>query len=93
MHNCAMLPITKSYREMGIDADEPDYERELASDWFLRQDEATQRRMMGPGHYDAWKQGLFRLEDMAKLVHSDVWGDAWVESTLRELVGDTNAGA
>ena len=83
---CAMLPITKTYRELGIDVDEPDFKRELASDWFQRQDEATQRKMMGK-LYDPWKAGEFKLEDIPKQVGSDVWGNSWVPRSAKELEG------
>jgi len=89
---CAMLPITKTYRELGIDVDEPDFKRELASDWFQRQDEATQRKMMGT-LYDPWKAGDFKLEDIPKQVENKTWGNSWVPSSLKELVGDGKAQA
>jgi very-short-patch-repair endonuclease len=87
---CYMLPVTKSYEELGIDAPEPEFQRETAREWFRRQDEATQREMMGDAKYEAWKEGRFALEDIAKVNRSDVWGDSWVPKSLRELVG--NAG-
>lgn len=83
---CAMLPITKSYAELGIDAPEPDFSREKGIDWFQRQDEGTQRLMMGSGMWQAWKDGLFALEDIPKKVESDVWGDSWVPKPLYELI-------
>lgn len=87
---CAMIPLTVTYRELGLDVDEPDFTREKASDWFLRQDEGTQRRMMGPGMFEAWQAGEFKLEDIPKQIRSEVWGNSWVPKSLRELSG--NAG-
>ena len=84
---CAMLPITATYAEMGIDAPEPDFSREKGSDWFQRQDEATQRKMMGDAKWEAWKEGRFSLEDLPKQMTSDVWGDSWTPKSLEELVG------
>ena len=43
---CAMLPVTKTYAELGIDAPEPDFSREKGIDWFRRQSEADQQAMM-----------------------------------------------
>lgn len=85
---CAMLPITKTYAELGIDAPEPDFTRELAPDWFERQDEATQRQMMGPGMFEAWKAGQFTLTDIPKLREDATWGNSWVPKTLGELAGE-----
>lgn len=90
VHNCAMLPITMSYRELGIDVDEPDFQREMASDWFQRQDEATQRAMMG-NLYDPWKAGEFKLEDIPKRIKNEIWGDSWVPKSLKELVGNARS--
>jgi len=86
-----MLPITISYRELGLDVDEPEFQRELGRDWFERQDEGTQRRMMGPGLYDAWKAGTVKLEDMPKRVEDRTWGNSWQVSSLRELGIDGKA--
>ncbi len=86
---CAMLPITKSYKELGIDAPEPDFSRELAADWFRRQQENVQRQMMntiGLKAFDAWKDGQFDLPDIPKLIRSDVWGNSRVPKLQRELV-------
>lgn len=88
---CTMLPITKTYHEMGVDVDEPDFSREMAQDWFLRQDADTQEKMMGKGMHAAWKAGVFKLEDIPKLIRSDVWGNSWVPRSLRDLVGEAGA--
>lgn len=85
---CALLPITATYAEMGIDAPEPDFKREMGHDWFLRQAEADQRDMMGQGMWQAWKDGKFDLDAIPKLVTNDVWGNAWVPRSLKDL---TNA--
>lgn len=89
---CAMLPITLPYSELGGAAPEPDFQRELASDWFRRQDEATQRQMLtdsiASDAYDAWQDGLFRLADIPKVRRSDVWGDSWTPKSLADLVGE-----
>jgi len=72
---------------MGIDLDEPDFQREKGEDWFLRQSEADQRVMMGNGMWEAWDRGAIKLGDIPKLVKSDVWGDSWVPRSLKDLMG------
>lgn len=81
---CRMVPITYSWKELGYDVEEPKdlYRREKALDWFLRQPEAVQRRMMGPGYYDAWKSGKIDLQDMLQFNPDPVWGNSW---TVRPL--------
>jgi SPP1 gp7 family putative phage head morphogenesis protein len=83
---CALVPETVSYKDLGFDLPEQPVPP-TARDWFQGQGEETQRRMMGPGRFDAWSSGQVRLEDMAKVVHDDVWGDAAIVKPLKELVG------
>lgn len=85
---CVALPITVTYAELGIDAPEPEFQREMGADWFERQDEATQRAMMGNGMYDAWRAGQFQLGDIPKLREDATWGNSWVPKSLQELTGD-----
>jgi SPP1 gp7 family putative phage head morphogenesis protein len=85
---CTLLPITKTYAELGIDAPEPDFQREMARDWFQSQDEATQREMMGSGKWEAWQEGKFTLDDIPKRVIAGVWGPGWVERSLEDLIGE-----
>ncbi len=89
VHNCALLPVTLTFAEMGIDAPEPQFERETGQDWFRRQTEATQRRMMDGSiskeAFDAWQAGEFTLDDIPKLTESSVWGDSWTPAPLKDL--------
>lgn len=55
-------------------------------DWFKSQPEATQIKMMGGGHYDAWKSGKFQLEDIAQIGHDETWGEQIRISPLSQLV-------
>ena len=87
VHNCCMLPITKTYAELGIDAPEPQFQQETAREWFERQDETTQRGIMGTGAYDAWKDGHFALEDIPQVTRNDIWGDSWTDTPLYQLLG------
>lgn len=60
---------------------------ETGPQWFMRQDAATQRAMMGPGRYTAWQAGKFKLPDLVTVHHDDVWGNSLQVTPLRELVG------
>jgi len=55
--------------------------------WFARQDDATQRAMLGPGRYDAWQSGKFDLSDVVARVENDTWGASLQVRSLAELVG------
>lgn len=77
-HNglCAMLPYLGDKNPV----------RELGADWFDRQSAETQRRMMGPGKYEAWKAGQFTIADMTDTHDDDVYGSMRIERSLKSLL-------
>lgn len=85
---CAILPITKSYAELGINAPEPNFQREQGEDWFRRQPDAVQQDMMGTGKWNAWQDGHFELKDLPHQITSSVWGNSWVPAPLYKLLGE-----
>jgi len=91
---CFKEPETKTYRELGIDADDPPSPvTEDAKSWFGKQPEATQRKMMGNAKFDAWKAGKFDLNDLTKTSTDRVWGDMRVGTPLKDLVIGESGGA
>ena len=82
---CALLPRTKSYKELGINAPEPDFVREKGADWLQRQSEADQHTVL-KALYRPWKDGLITLDQIPKLITSETWGNSWVPSALKDLV-------
>jgi len=63
----------------------PDVKWETGREWFLRQPESVQRRMMGEEYYESWKRGDFALGALRSTVHSDVWGDSPRVTPLSKL--------
>lgn len=61
---------------------------ELGPQWFRGQDEATQREILGPGRFDAWQAGQFRLEEVAVVKRSRQWGDSLQPAPLKDLTGE-----
>lgn len=78
-HNgrCAMLPY------LGDNAPEA-----TGKDWFDRQDEATQRSMMGKDKFDAWKEGKFEFGQLSSTHTDDVYGEMRGETPLKDLIGE-----
>ena len=76
---CALVPVVKGL---------PEVEWKSAHDWFLEQDESTQRGMMGPGMFDAWQGGKFDLADIVAVHHDDTWGDSVGVRSLASLLGE-----
>ncbi len=67
-----------------IGAPEPQWE--TGAEWFKGLDPSTQRDMMGDRLYELWARGKgFEFADLARLTHSDVWGDGLRVATLEEL--------
>jgi len=77
-HNgrCAMLPY------LGDNAPSA-----TGKDWFERQDEATQKAMMGTTKYEAWKEGKFEFGQLSGTHTDDVYGEMRGETPLKELLG------
>lgn len=63
----------------------PRIERELASDWFAKQDPSLQRQMMGPGKFDLYEQGLIGLPDLVQRTTHPVWGSSIGITNLADL--------
>jgi hypothetical protein len=77
---CAMIPVVKGFDRI--------IEEGSGEEWFNAQSEATQRDMLGPGKYEAWKDGKFEFGDLSKTVDDPVYGPMRQEATLKELMGE-----
>jgi SPP1 gp7 family putative phage head morphogenesis protein len=78
-HNCrcTAAPIARGYGQP-VEEDGPT--------WFERQPEAAQRRLLGPGKYDAWRAGQFQLSDLPGEHVDSVYGPMTVERALKDLL-------
>ena len=83
---CAIVPITKTWRELGIDIDDNRPEIETGESWFERQDEATKRGMMGPLAFDLFQQGKITLPDFIGERTSRRWGTSTYQRSVREIM-------
>lgn len=85
---CSMEPLTKTWRELGVDVDEPVVNRESGAEWFERQPEAVKREMMGDRAYGLYRAGKLTLEDFEGMRHSRTWGEQSYERTVSEILAD-----
>lgn len=76
---CSAVPVTRHFDPI----DQPGWER--GQEWFARQDEATQRKLMGAGRFDLWQQGKVGLRDMVYIKENPLWGGSPTMRTLEEL--------
>lgn len=69
---CTQVPIPDGYTHRVPDPDER----------FAQLDEATQRRILGPGRHDVWKAGGHRLSDFIEARNDPVYG---VQRTVKPV--------
>jgi hypothetical protein len=81
---CARGPRTKTWAELGIDIDieEPASALPDAGEWFAQQDERTQRSILGPARYEAWKRGDYPMSDWAVRKPNPAWRASYQTSPL-----------
>ena len=60
---------------------------QLGPTWFRALPADQQLARMGPERYALWQSGTVRLEDMAAMAHSPVWGASPRVPSLAELTG------
>lgn len=58
-------------------------------DWFVTQSPEIQQRILGPGRFDAWRNGAFDLDQLVSRRENPVWGAALVPTPLRDLLNGT----
>jgi SPP1 gp7 family putative phage head morphogenesis protein len=80
-YNCRCTPIPVTILN-------PNPDRRTGIDWFNSLPEARQRKILGPGKFDAWKAGKFELSQLAKQVENEDYGSMRVEAALKDLVGE-----
>ena len=89
---CAAIPVSKTWAELGLgDLGLPETGTALQEGdgeaWFRNQDEATQRRMLRGGKYDAWKAGDIKLSDLVHESTDRRWGRTFSEASLKSITG------
>lgn len=92
---CVMIPVTKTFAELGVPGvagDHIDYGN-TGPEQFATLPAGEQRRILGPGKYDLYKDGRMRLPDLVGRVDSKQWGTMRVERSLRSVETDIAARA
>ncbi|GLY08248.1 phage minor head protein [Actinoplanes sp. NBRC 101535] len=82
---CARLPLTKTWRELGIDLDEPDEDFRSGDQVLAALPAAEQRAILGPARHALYRTGAVALEDMAVLKDNPGWRPSYVPRTVRQL--------
>lgn len=76
---CSRVPVTKTWKELGIDAPEPDgaVKPGDGEKWLNSQPEQVQREILGSRGYDAWKSGDWPSSDWSVRRESSGWRDSY----------------
>lgn len=75
---CARTPVTKTWRELGFDIDEPvSPPVQTGPEWFEDQTPAVQKQILGPARYQAWRDGNYPPEQWATLRQNPEWRPSW----------------
>lgn len=74
---CAMVPLVEGF---------PLPKWQTGEEWFKTLGEDEQRRMMGNGRYEAWRDGLFSFRQLATIGHHPTWGPSARVTSLTHLL-------
>lgn len=83
---CALVPITKSWRDLGFDL--PDHRPPVLEGPAVFADlpASMQRQILGPAKHAAYTDGLITLADLVLPTRSERWGPGRRERSLRSAL-------
>ena len=76
---CSAVPVTKHFDPIN----DPNWER--GQQWFERQSPDTQRKIMGPGRYDLWKNEGVNPREMVYIKENPFWGGSPTVRTIENI--------
>lgn len=79
---CTMIPVIKSIALPQV---------ETGAEWFEKQDETTQRKVLGNPSYEAFKAGKITLKDFVGQRRSKDWGTTRYARSLTQILGRDEA--
>jgi hypothetical protein len=74
---CAAVPITEYSDPPG----------ETGEEWFAKQPEELQRKILGPSKHSLYKTGTMSLSDLVEKTNHPRWGPGLTEASLKTLLG------
>jgi hypothetical protein len=75
---CSQIPIVRGFPRPAFQTGEV---------WFRSQPPALQKKMMGPGRFDAWQNGRFQFGQLVTVVDDETWGPSAQVTTVTDLLG------
>jgi SPP1 gp7 family putative phage head morphogenesis protein len=94
---CTMLPVTKTFKELGLNVEEAKQPPQLThsgDELFNLLSESDKERILGPAAYRAFKDGVTNgsLKPFVKETDNYIWGQGRSVRSLREILGPAGAG-
>jgi SPP1 gp7 family putative phage head morphogenesis protein len=86
---CARIPKLRSWKDLGIDLDEPPDTLPDAKAKFAALSQADQLAIMGPARLELLKSGEAKWEDLATRRSTTGWRDSWAPTPVKDLGGST----
>ncbi|MFC5744817.1 phage minor head protein [Actinomadura rugatobispora] len=83
---CSRAPRAMSWRDLGIDLDEPEDDIPNAEAAFWALPRATQLRIMGAARLELFDRGAVAWEDFAQLRDNPGWRPSWNVTPIKDLV-------
>lgn len=82
---CARIDITKTWRELGFDIDEPADQFPDARAWYDGLTDESKLELMGPTRKQLLDDGLVKWEDLATVRKTDAWRDSYGPTSVKDL--------
>lgn len=83
---CARIDLTKTWRELGFNIDEPADTFPDAQAWYGNLTPDSQAEIMGRARRDLLNSGAIGWDDLATVKHTDGWRDSWHVTPVKDLL-------
>lgn len=83
---CARVSITKSWKDLGFDIEEPESIAPDAEEVFNSLTPETQRAIMGGTRLELLQSGDIKWADLSTVKHTDGWRDSHVVTPVKDLL-------
>lgn len=83
---CARVSVTKSWRDLGFDIDEPKSVTPDAQEVFANLTPESQRTVMGAQRLELLQSGQINWADLSTKHSTDGWRDSYGATTVKDLV-------
>jgi SPP1 gp7 family putative phage head morphogenesis protein len=83
---CARVSITKSWKDLGFDIEEPLSVTPSAQDWYENLTPESQAAIMGPARAQLLADGSIQWADLATVRTTPGWRDSVVPTTVKDLL-------